>query len=61
MVASCQFDKSVALFSTESGKLLHKFVGHTIKPFSVKFNKNDSILCSCGGDKVVYLWNVKNY
>jgi len=45
----------------QDGKLINRFIGHTIKAFSVIFSKNEDMVISSAGDKSVIVWNLKNF
>jgi len=60
LFATASFDKTVKIWSLETGKELATVRGHTGKVLSVAFNAEGSQLLSAGNDNTLRLWNVSS-
>ena len=54
------FDKTVRIWSTASGELLHTLKGHTGEVVCVRFNPKGDILASGSMDSCAKLWDVQS-
>ncbi|HEX3355946.1 MAG TPA: hypothetical protein VHS31_03100, partial [Tepidisphaeraceae bacterium] len=60
ILASGGGDKTVKVWETRSGRLLHTLEGHQHAVLSVAFDPQGEILASGGGDKTIKFWEVRN-
>ena len=58
LLASGSWDKTVRLWSTETGELLDLFIGHENDIMTVAFSPDNQILASGGWDDTVRLWDI---
>ena len=54
-------DGAIYLWSTTSGKLLHRFEGHATKVVSLAVSKSGKIAASGSWDRSVGLWDLQNF
>ena len=52
-------DKTVKIWDTNTGNILHSLVGHTSRIWDVCSNDNGSFVASGSGDGTVKLWDLK--
>lgn len=60
LLATCDTDCNVRLWSVKTGKLLLICQGHSNWVRFVVFSPDGTILASCGADRVIKLWNVSD-
>ncbi|KAJ0421215.1 hypothetical protein BJY00DRAFT_323427 [Aspergillus carlsbadensis] len=57
ILASCSWDKTIALCDTQTGELLHTLRGHTGEVMSAAFSPKGSFLVSGSTDHTLKLWD----
>ncbi|RKP02095.1 hypothetical protein CXG81DRAFT_11188 [Caulochytrium protostelioides] len=60
LVASASQDRSIKLWRTDSGALVHTLKGHKRGVWSIAFSATDQVLLSASGDQTVRLWSVSD-
>ena len=58
LLASGSFDRTVRLWSVDTGELLDVFIGHKSDTFTVAFSPDGQTLASGGWDGTVRLWDI---
>lgn len=58
LLASGSWDRTIRLWSTETGELLDLFVGHENNVKTITFSPDNQILASGGWDDTVRLWDI---
>src|SRR5262249_3858904 len=58
LLASASTDKTVKLWSVDSGKAVQMLIGHTSSVFAVAFSSNGALLASASADETVKVWSV---
>ena len=58
LLASGSWDKTVRLWSADTGELLNIFIGHTSNVTTVAFSPDSQTIASGGWDSTVRLWDV---
>src|SRR5262249_43233986 len=56
LLASAGYDKTVRLWDTTTGKLLHTLTEHASRVHGVAFSHSGHLLASAGNDDVIHLW-----
>lgn len=58
-LASPSRDKTIKVWSLDTGELYRNLQGHTLRVNSVAWSRNSNQLVSCGSDGIIALWDFK--
>ncbi|KAI5305641.1 phospholipase C type enzyme [Ascosphaera pollenicola] len=58
MLASCSADRTIKIWDTASGRLIHNFEGHLAGISTISWSPDSTMIASGSDDKSIRLWNV---